>query len=217
MARRYLTEKEIKEKRQQIMNTALKVFSRQGYGESTMSDIAMEAGIAIGTIYNYFENKREILISIIEEWFFNQSLGHVLGMMDNSDEISIISNLYFDRLGLISGDMDKFLFILGEVQRSDDIREQYRQRILNPMLGKFEEYLNRKMGLGVQAPVIARAIAGMGLGFALIHFLERDKNPVAEWNRMELSKLLATLVVDGLRVFSSGGDDTLTSENENLN
>jgi AcrR family transcriptional regulator len=52
-------------RRKQILNAALTVFSRKGYGEATIPDIAREAEVAVGTIYNYYPSKREILMSVL--------------------------------------------------------------------------------------------------------------------------------------------------------
>lgn len=49
------------DKYQQILEAAIKIFARQGYFNSTVSQIAREAGVADGTIYLYFKNKDDIL------------------------------------------------------------------------------------------------------------------------------------------------------------
>lgn len=54
------------DRRKQIMEGAEKVFARKGYFASTIADIAREAGVAKGTIYWYFENKRAIMLAILE-------------------------------------------------------------------------------------------------------------------------------------------------------
>ncbi|MCF8104647.1 MAG: TetR family transcriptional regulator [Desulfohalobiaceae bacterium] len=48
-------------KYQQILQAAIKIFARQGYYKSTVSQVAREAGVADGTIYLYFKNKDDIL------------------------------------------------------------------------------------------------------------------------------------------------------------
>jgi AcrR family transcriptional regulator len=55
------------DKRERILDAAIKVFARNGYHGSRISDIAREAGIAYGLVYHYFKNKEEILGSIFEQ------------------------------------------------------------------------------------------------------------------------------------------------------
>jgi len=55
------------DRRKHIMAVASNVFSEKGYYASTISDIASSAGIAKGTIYWYFKNKRSIMLAILED------------------------------------------------------------------------------------------------------------------------------------------------------
>ena len=55
------------DKPQQIVEAAIRVFARNGYYNSRVSDIAREAGIASGTIYLYFKTKEEILVTLFRE------------------------------------------------------------------------------------------------------------------------------------------------------
>ncbi len=50
-----------------IINAATKVFAKKGFFNARISDIAKEAKVADGTIYLYFNNKFDILVSVFEE------------------------------------------------------------------------------------------------------------------------------------------------------
>lgn len=54
-------------KRERILKAAVRVFARHGFYVSRVSQIARAAGVADGTIYLYFRNKDDILISIFED------------------------------------------------------------------------------------------------------------------------------------------------------
>ncbi|MFO8084753.1 MAG: TetR/AcrR family transcriptional regulator [Desulfobacterales bacterium] len=51
-----------KDKYHRILEAAVKVFAQQGFYQSTIAQIAKEAGVADGTIYLYFKNKDDILV-----------------------------------------------------------------------------------------------------------------------------------------------------------
>lgn len=53
-----------KVKRQLIIDAAIEVFSRNGFQNSTISEIAQKANVAEGTIYQYFRNKEDLFFSI---------------------------------------------------------------------------------------------------------------------------------------------------------
>jgi len=55
------------DKRDKIIRAATKVFAKKGFFNARISDIAKEAKVADGTIYLYFNNKYDILISVFEQ------------------------------------------------------------------------------------------------------------------------------------------------------
>jgi AcrR family transcriptional regulator len=52
--------------REAILAAAERAFGRLGFHDAKMADIAAEAGVAAGTVYNYFKNKDEVFASILE-------------------------------------------------------------------------------------------------------------------------------------------------------
>jgi len=54
---------------ERIRQAAIRVFSRDGFHRSRMKEIAEEADLAVGTIYNYFESKEELLVSLFDDEF----------------------------------------------------------------------------------------------------------------------------------------------------
>lgn len=55
----------------QIMDASLNVFAHKGFHSATIADIAHQAGIAKGLIYNYFTSKEELLYQLIVDGFNN--------------------------------------------------------------------------------------------------------------------------------------------------
>ena len=53
--------------REHILGTALMLFSRDGYAETTMRDIAREAGCSLGLAYRYFARKEEMVLALYEQ------------------------------------------------------------------------------------------------------------------------------------------------------
>lgn len=57
------------EKRRQILDAAVRVFARQGFHATRVSDIADEAGVAYGLVYHYFNSKEAVLNELfVERW-----------------------------------------------------------------------------------------------------------------------------------------------------
>jgi TetR/AcrR family transcriptional regulator, fatty acid metabolism regulator protein len=57
------------DKREQILQAAVRVFARQGYEASPVGDVAREAGVAYGLVYHYFDSKDAVLEAVFrEQW-----------------------------------------------------------------------------------------------------------------------------------------------------
>jgi TetR/AcrR family fatty acid metabolism transcriptional regulator len=55
------------DKRSLILDAALRTFAKRGYSETKVAEIAAEAGVAEGTLYNYFQSKEELLLALFDE------------------------------------------------------------------------------------------------------------------------------------------------------
>ena len=94
------------DKPQQIVEAAVRVFARQGYFNSRVSDIAREAGIAAGTIYLYFKTKDDILITLFREKMaaFVSTLRRAIA--DEPDAISKVRRLVRLHFQMLEADPD---------------------------------------------------------------------------------------------------------------
>lgn len=52
-------------KRQALLNSAQALFAEQGYDKTTAKEIARHAGVAVGTFYRYFTDKRQVLMTLL--------------------------------------------------------------------------------------------------------------------------------------------------------
>lgn len=89
------------EKYRAIIEAAVKVIAENGYHNSQVSKIAREAGVADGTIYLYFENKEDVLISLfrIKMGEFTNIARQELKEFDNPfDKLSRLVMMHFARL-----------------------------------------------------------------------------------------------------------------------
>jgi AcrR family transcriptional regulator len=57
------------DRRQAILNAALTVFANHGYHSASVSMIAKEAGVSKGLMYNYFESKEQVLLTLVNDLF----------------------------------------------------------------------------------------------------------------------------------------------------
>src|ERR1700721_2745802 len=57
----------VSDKRERILQAAIRVFAKKGFHATRVSEVAKAAGVADGTIYLYFKSKDELLVSLFED------------------------------------------------------------------------------------------------------------------------------------------------------
>jgi AcrR family transcriptional regulator len=87
----------IREERMELLKeTALRLFSANGYEATSISTIAKEAGISKGLMYNYFESKEELLLSLFDDYF--RLLGTLLNPNDDNEITNEEMDFFFSAL-----------------------------------------------------------------------------------------------------------------------
>lgn len=98
-------ERESLRQREEILNTALRLFSEKGYHQVSMQQIAKQAEYGIGTLYKFFDNKQDLykvlIMNTAEKW--QRAVINVLDEEQNSFRaiqkyIAIQRQLFFDNL-----------------------------------------------------------------------------------------------------------------------
>ncbi len=196
------------QRRKQILDAALAVFSKKGYGEATIPDIAREGGIAVGTIYNYYPSKRDILVSVLASRVLSEPFMRLMEQPPEADDRAFFRSLIEDRLTLLTQNADKFLFMLGEVHRDQDFRQQWAGEVVQPALRRAEQRVRSRIESGafrpVHAGVTVRALAGMAIGFAVLNMVEGEESPCRDIPTSELAAQLADIALMGVGATNIG-------------
>lgn len=80
------------ERKNQIIEAAMTVFSRQGFHEARMDDIAQEAGLSKGALYLYYKSKDAIIAAILK-YFFALELRKTRAILEAGSGLSIDERL----------------------------------------------------------------------------------------------------------------------------
>jgi TetR/AcrR family fatty acid metabolism transcriptional regulator len=113
------------DKRQRILDAAVRVFAKKGFYATRVSEVAKAAGVADGTIYLYFKSKEELLVSLFEDRverllaFLHTELPATVGA---SAKLRRIIEL---QLGLLEGERDLAEVITVILRQSTKLMKEY--------------------------------------------------------------------------------------------
>ena len=124
-----------------IIAAATKIFSKKGYYNAKISEIATEAGIADGTIYLYFSHKDQILIALFEE-----KMKEVIDNMKKNigteiDPLEKIKKFASFHLKLIEENKDMAEIIQVELRQSSKFMKNYHNRQFSQYLDLIEDII----------------------------------------------------------------------------
>jgi TetR/AcrR family fatty acid metabolism transcriptional regulator len=130
-----MSKKKNTEKYYRIIQAATKMFARKGFYKTRISEIAMEAQVADGTVYIYFENKDDILISLFEEQM-KVVIDNMVGQISREDDpVKKLEKFALIHLQLIEQNPDMAEIIQVEVRQSSKFMKEYKNE-------KFAQYLD---------------------------------------------------------------------------
>jgi TetR/AcrR family fatty acid metabolism transcriptional regulator len=113
------------DKRQRILQAAVKVFARKGYHGARVSEIARKADVADGTIYLYFHNKEDILVSLFDEIMSEHLQSKRQALADLPDAPARLLAIAETHLRLLGGNRDLAVVFQVELRQSIQFLERF--------------------------------------------------------------------------------------------
>ena len=172
------------DRRKQILEAALKVFSTKGFHKATNKDIAQAAGgISPGLIYWYFKDKEDLFLSIIRERAtIFQLADHPERLMElpPREGLALIGRTYLS-IFKVPGNVAIIRIMVGEAIRFPQIAEMFYKQAASRFLGLLSRYLQHQVDLGRLRPHDTVIAARSFLGMFIINVVTREimRDPVA--------------------------------------
>ena len=191
-------------RRDQILDAATRVFAQKGFSRATTREVAREAGVSEGTIYNYFEDKDALLMAILD--VLNETERRAEDFEEGlaTDFEGFVEEYLRRRMTLIWQNREVFRVVLPEMLVNAGLRERYLREVVEPTTKIAEENFRSRIRQGkaraVDAPLAMRAVTGAVIGLLVLGLLG-DEEVGSRWD--EASGVLTGLLLHGLD--ASGG------------
>jgi TetR/AcrR family fatty acid metabolism transcriptional regulator len=187
------------DKRERILDAAVRVLAKKGFHSTRVSEVAKAAGVADGTIYLYFKSKDELLVSLFED-----RVERLLAFLEAdlpragsaSDKLRRIIEL---QLGLLEGERDLAEVLTVILRQSTKLMKKYAAPKFNAYLDSIARVVSDGQATGelrgdVSPHLVARAMFGALDGIAMTWALGKaDRGGLSR-----ASGQLAQIVLRGL-------------------
>ncbi|HSV74591.1 MAG TPA: TetR/AcrR family transcriptional regulator [Chthonomonadales bacterium] len=177
------------ERRQAIIDVALRLFGEQGFDGTSIRDIAREVGVTEGLLYHYFESKSDLVHAICRERGWRARLGQVLaeamgmpleaGLREVTRQFleSLVENRHIVRL------------LVSELHRDPALAERHLREIEASRSSIVASLEPRRRSGELRPDADVRAAVGLLLGSAYSLFALWGEFPVEQWRELTRSLL----------------------------
>jgi AcrR family transcriptional regulator len=195
-------ERKKQEKEERILEAAAAVFARKGFHRATVREIAELADVADGTIYNYYANKRDLLVAMTRHVIAG-STGEALAQYQAQGDPDLVTALLNDRFDFAKENLAFVRVLLSQVWTDTSFREQYLSEVIEPLLQLMEGYLQSRIEAGTIRPlntsVVVRALAGSFLIFVMLADVEQEGGLFPGLSNKQLAGEVAEFFLLGLQ------------------
>ena len=148
-----------------ILRAAIKVFARSGFFNSKVADIAREAGVADGTVYLYFKNKDDILVSIFNHYMEEALAAGKASLAKTSDPVEKLKRIVHAHLEGLGRDRNLAVVFQVELRSSSKFMEQFSATKVTEYLELIREVVEEGQRSGVfrsalNTKVVAKVLFG---------------------------------------------------------
>jgi AcrR family transcriptional regulator len=198
----------VRARREQIVEAATRVFAEKGFRRATTREVAREAGVSEGTIYNYFEDKDDLLMAILHR--LNETERRVEDFEEGAatDFRGFLEEYLRRRMSLTWENREVFRVVLSEMLVNAELREVYLRRVIEPTMRIAEENFRSRMEEGevrrMDAPLAMRSVAGAVLGLLVLGLLGDEE---VGSRPDEIPDVLAGLLVHGFGATEGDGHE----------
>jgi AcrR family transcriptional regulator len=195
-------------RRTQILDAATQVFASKGFNRATIRDVAQAAGVADGTIYNYFASKTDLLFGLLDRLNDTERRPASLALAAEAPFADYFRAYLRERVEALWSNADLFRAVLPQLLANPELRARYYDEVVAPTMALGEAAFQGLAAGGtmraLNMPLSARIVAGSLLGLMVLQLLG-DETLAARWR--EIPDALADLLLPGLLPETPTGDD----------
>jgi TetR/AcrR family transcriptional regulator, mexJK operon transcriptional repressor len=203
-------EQDFEERRQQIIDGALAVFSEKGFEKATNKDIAEAAGIGSpGLIYHYFKDKSDLFRQVVEQRApVLQLVSRGETMMDTPprEVLTLFGNAFIQMLGNRTA-ISLFKLILGEAVRHPMVAEMFNKIGPGRGFAFLTRYLAHQMDIGTLRRADPGAAVRCFVGPLIAYVVTREIFRQPDAATLSPQIMVDTLVETFLHGMSPAGAD----------
>ncbi len=152
-----------KNTRTRLIEAARSLFASRGYEGATTAAIAAVAGVAEGTIYRHFKDKKELLLACLEP-VISEAMERSLALAADGITLrQLVERMVRERIRILRENQDIYRILFTQGQYQPEIRQLFFKRVLGPRAERIAAIIARFRERGEMIRTPNPAIISVGL------------------------------------------------------
>lgn len=188
--------------RDRIKKAAIKLFADRGFDGTTTRELAIAAGVAEGTLFRHFDNKKAILIEVATAGWID-ILTDLLTELSEMGSYKAVAQVMRRRMWDFKKNADLMRVCFMEAQFHPDLRDRIQLEVIDKMTHVAEGFFQSAMDKGIYRPMNPKLVAQVFLGMFVVAgfshntLMEPDASPQV---MKEMAEGLAEIFLNGVLV-----------------
>jgi len=198
------------DRRRQILDTAISLFSTHGFSGTTTRKIAEAAGVSEAMVFRHFSTKDELYGAILNEkacqegslrfpWDSNEPLQEAIR---NKDDFGVFYHIALHALNKHQADVGFMRLMFFSALEEHDLAERFFNEFVSKVYDFIGEYIKQRQNDGamrdVEPRIVVRAFLGMVIHHSLNNILWDKKRVLLNVTNEEAAKNFAEIVLHGV-------------------
>lgn len=195
------------ERREQICQVAMRLFSENGFRGTTTKEIANAAGISEAMVFKHFSNKDELYAAILDhkacDHGLDDPLAEIADKIEQKDDFGVFYGMALNALEHHEADADFLRLMMHSALEGHELARTFYKGFITHIYDSLGEYIRQRQQDGVfrevEPRIIVRSFIGMFVHHSLNNILWDKEQKLLKISNEDAAHEFATILLQGIK------------------
>ena len=195
------------ERREQLCQVAMRLFSEKGFSGTTTKEIANAAGVSEAMVFKHFSNKDELYAAILDhkacDHGFDNPFAEIADKIEQKDDFGVFYGMALNALDHHKEDSDFLRLMLHSALEGHKLAEVFFDGFITHVYEYLGSYIRQRQKDGafreVEPGIVVRAFIGMFVHHSLNNILWDKEQKLLKISNEDAAREFAAILLQGIR------------------
>ena len=195
------------ERREQLCQVAMRLFSEKGFSGTTTKEIANAAGVSEAMVFKHFSNKDELYAAILDhkacDHGFDNPFAEIADKIEQKDDFGVFYGMALNALDHHKQDSDFLRLMLHSALEGHKLAEVFFDGFITHVYEYLGSYIRQRQKDGafreVEPRIVVRAFIGMFVHHSLNNILWDKEQKLLKISNEDAAREFAVILLQGIK------------------